>query len=79
MDAPRTYLAPGQRYVHPGDRVLDQQVTIVRLEPDRVGTLKVIFLYPGGREVTAYLPQVEEAIAVGQLEPVVGRGQRAAC
>ena len=79
MTTPRILLAPGQRYVHPGDRVLDQQVTIVRLEPDHVGTPKVIFLYPGGREVTVYVPQVEEAIAVGQLEPVVGRGQRAAC
>jgi hypothetical protein len=74
MNKMTTYLAPGQRYLQPGDRLLDQQATIIRLEPDPNGATQVIFEYPDGREVVAYVSQVEAAIAGGHLAPVAGPG-----
>lgn len=74
MNQTTTYLAPGQRYTQPGERLLDQQVTIIRLEPDPLGATQVIFEYPGGREVIAYVAQVEAAIAGGHLAPITGPG-----
>ena len=69
-----TYLAPGQRYAQPGERLLAQQITIVRLEPDALGAPHVIFESPGGGEVVVDVAQVEAAIAHGHLEPIAGPG-----
>lgn len=74
MQQATTYLAPGQRYVDPADRAFDQQATVIRLEPDPFGATRVIFEFPGGREVTAYVTQVEAAIAGGELAPVAASG-----
>ena len=79
--APRTFLAPGQRYAQPGDgpQGLDQQVTIARLDRDRFGVPRVTFLVPDGREVTAYAAQIEAAIADGALAPVALPGALVRC
>ncbi|HEX5498408.1 MAG TPA: hypothetical protein VFX03_04240 [Thermomicrobiales bacterium] len=79
MHQTTTYLAPGQRYTQPGERLLEQQVTIIRLESDPHGTTQVIFEYPGGREVVAYVSQVEAAIAGGHLAPIAGPGYMGRC
>ncbi|HEU0115995.1 MAG TPA: hypothetical protein VFQ80_15015 [Thermomicrobiales bacterium] len=79
MKQTTTYLAPGQRYLQPGDRLLDQQATIIRLAPDALGAAQVIFEYPDGREVVAYVAQVEAAIAGGHLAPVAGPGVLGRC
>ncbi|HEU5432901.1 MAG TPA: hypothetical protein VFU81_14635 [Thermomicrobiales bacterium] len=78
MKLTTTYLAPGQRYTQPGDRLLEQ-ATIIRLEPDPLGATQVIFEYPDGREVVAYVTQVEAAIAGGHLAPVAGPGLLGRC
>ena len=78
--APRTFLAPGQRYAEPGeDAHLEQQVTIARLDRDRFGVPRVTFLVPDGREVTAYAAQIEAAIADGALAPVALPGALVRC
>ena len=78
--APRTFLAPGQRYGEPGeDTHLEQHVTITRLDRDRFGVPRVTFLVPDGREVTAYAAQIEAAIADGALAPVIAGGRTPSC
>ena len=79
MNQTTTYLAPGQRYMQPGDRLLEQQATIIRLVPDALGATQVIFEYPDGREVVAYVTQVEASIAGGHLAPIAGPGFLGRC
>lgn len=82
MDMYQTYLAPGQRYLQPGNpsrRGSDHQVTIVRLDYDHFGFPRVTFRVADGREVTAYAVQIEAAIEDGALSPVVGAGMAVAC
>ncbi|HET7092477.1 MAG TPA: hypothetical protein VFI22_03340 [Thermomicrobiales bacterium] len=74
MNKTTTYLAPGQRYTQPGERLLEQQVTIIRLEPDAHGATRVVFESADGGEVAAYVTQVEAAIAGGHLAPIAGPG-----
>ena len=76
-----TLLAPGQRYAEPGGHTWrpDRQVTIARLERDRLGLAQVTFRCPNGDELTLYAAQVEAAIADGQLAPIVDHGQSAPC
>lgn len=74
MQQKTTCLAPGQRYADPGERQRQHQATIIRLEPDALGVTQVVFSYRGGRQVVAYVSQVEAAIASGQLVPIAGPG-----
>ena len=81
MTSLHTYLAAGQRYAQPGGAIgrTDRQVVVSHLDRDPYGIPRVTFRCPDGRELVAYAAQVEEAVAAGELSPVVGAGAIARC
>lgn len=69
---PSTFLSPGQKFIADdlfssrGSRVL----TVARLVRDRMGLAHVVLRDEDGREISAYVEQVELAIELGNLQPV---------
>lgn len=63
-----TYLSPGQRFQSADQRAAE--LTVARLVTDRLGLLHVTLRASDGREISAFVEQVEEAIAEGQLSPL---------
>ena len=81
MAAPRTYLAPGQRYAQPDAPPwrAERQVTVLAVGRDEGGRPRVTCRYPGGARTVEPAAQLEAAIAAGQLVPVPGFGRLARC
>jgi hypothetical protein len=81
MAAHRTYLAPGQRYAHPGVSPwrADRQVTVVHVGWDGRGVLRVTCQCPNGHQIVEAVTQLEAEISAGQFVPVPGGGQVARC
>jgi hypothetical protein len=76
-----TYLAPGQRYIpsfSAGWRS-DRQVTVLMVDRDPSGLLRVAYRYADGHQVVEPAVQFEAAVTAGQLVPVVGAGCPARC
>jgi len=63
-----TYLTLGQRFQSADHRPAD--LTVARLVTDRLGLQHVTLRSTDGREISAFVEQVEEAIAEGQLTPL---------
>ncbi len=63
-----TYLSPGQRFRSEDQLVAD--LTVARLVRDRLGLMHVTLRSDDGRELSAFVEQVEAAIAGGQLTPI---------
>lgn len=69
---PRTFLSPGQRFQSAdvftgGDNA---ELVVSRLVRDPLGLLHVVLRAQDGREISAYVEQVEAAIAEGHLAPI---------
>jgi hypothetical protein len=79
--APRTFLAPGQRYsdITANPWRLDQQLTILRIVNRPGGSTVVTYRCQNGNEESASATQFETAIANGLIVPVTGPGRVAAC
>jgi hypothetical protein len=79
--APRTYLAPGQRYTDSAANPwrLDQQLTILRIVDRPGGSTVVTYRCQNGSEESASARQFETAIASGLIVPVPVPGSGAAC
>jgi hypothetical protein len=69
----RTYLTPGQRF-QSADGIL-RDLTVARLVTDRLGLLHVTLRADDGHEISAFAEQVEDAIAEGELMPLVSQPQ----
>jgi hypothetical protein len=71
--APRqSFLAAGQRYVRSGCpvwRVADQ-LTVLVVGKDRLGTVWVTFRGPDGEDRTRMAAQFEAAVAAGEIVPL---------
>jgi len=65
----RTILSPGQRFQQADH--LTSELTVARLVTDRLGLQHVTLRASDGREISAFVEQVEAAIAEGQLTPVL--------
>lgn len=63
-----TYLSPGQRF-RSEDRLVSD-LTVARLVRDRLGLMHVTLRSDDGRELSAFVEQVEAAIAGGHLTPI---------
>jgi hypothetical protein len=75
MEAPTTYLAPGQRYIHAGhDWTVDAAVTILRVGPDAARVMWVIFGAADGAEYARPAAGFEAAIASGVIVPIASWG-----
>jgi hypothetical protein len=74
---PITFLAPGQRYAPTGSPAwrADRQVTILRVEHDLSGRLRVAYCSSNRDQVVEPTAQFEAAVATGQLVPVAGWGR----
>jgi hypothetical protein len=68
----KTYLSPGQRFVAPDleSSLGSHELTVARLVRDRLGLMHVTLRTDDGREISAFVEQVEAAIAEGNLRPV---------
>lgn len=67
--SPNTFLSPGQRFLA-SDLITQDgsgEVTVARLVRDRYGLLHVTLRTDEGREISAYVEQVEFAIQEGHL------------
>ena len=72
MIAAHPALALGQRYVELTAPDRDQgQFTVLRLERDALGLPRVTFRYADNRDVTAYVEQIEAALATGLIVPLM--------
>jgi hypothetical protein len=69
LPGPRTFLTPGQRFQSSDGLLAD--LTVARLVTDRLGLLHVTLRADDGHEISAYVEQIEAAIAEGQLTPLV--------
>ena len=67
----RTYLTPGQRF-QSTDGLL-QDLTVARLVIDQLGLLHVTLRADDGHEISAFAEQIEDAIAEGQLSPLMSQ------
>jgi hypothetical protein len=80
METPTTYLAPGQRYSRTGYAwSADDTVTILRVGPDAVGLMWVIYGASDGEECARPAARLEAAIATGELTPVAAGGSIGRC
>jgi hypothetical protein len=72
MDTFQSYLTAGQRYarVRLLDRRLDDQVTILAVSRNGLGTVWVTFRGPDGRDYFRPASQFQTAIASGELVPL---------
>jgi hypothetical protein len=74
---PTTFLAPGQRYAPTGSPAwrADRQVTILRVEHELSGRLRVTYCSPNSDQVIEPTAQFEAAVAAGQFVPVADWGR----
>lgn len=63
-----TFLFPGQRFRSEDNLVSD--LTVARLVRDRLGLMHVTLRSDDGRELSAFVEQVEAAVASGHLTPI---------
>jgi hypothetical protein len=69
---PRTFLSPGQRF-QPADVFTggdNAELVVSRLVRDPLGLLHVVLRAQDGREISAYVEQIEAAISEGHLAPI---------
>jgi hypothetical protein len=71
-----TILSPGQRFQQADQ--LTSELTVARLVTDRLGLQHVTLRASDGREISAFVEQVEAAIAEGQLTPILSTPHLAA-
>jgi len=76
MSGKRGTFLIGQSFIQ-HDGVFGQPVTIARLDRDRFGAPRIIFVAPDGHEMIAYAAQVEDAITDGYLAPLALASDRA--
>lgn len=75
-----TYLSPGQVFESEDRTGLGNgSLTVSRLVRDRFGLLHVTLRTSAGREISAFVEQIELAIAEGHLVPVPGTEATIAC
>ena len=81
MNAPTTFLAPGQRYTEAGSAAwrIEQQWTVVHVGRDLSGSTRVTYRCPNGHQIVAPAEQFEAAIHAGQIVPVIGAGRVVRC
>lgn len=76
-----TFLSPGQRFL--ADDLFStggsQEVTVARLARDAFGLMHVVLRNDDGREISAFVEQVELAIEIGNLRPAGDAIERIAC
>jgi hypothetical protein len=67
-----TFLSPGQRFVASDltSSFGTSEVTIARLVRDRLGLMHVTLRTDDGRAISAFVEQIEAAIAAGNLRPI---------
>lgn len=77
----KTYLSPGQRFVAPDlvSALGSHELTVARLVRDRLGLMHVTLRTDDGREISAFVEQVEAAIAEGNLRPAEDSLEGVAC
>jgi hypothetical protein len=68
----KTFLSPGQKYASSDliSSLGSNEVTVARLVRDRLGLMHVTLRTDDGREISAFVEQIEAAIAAGNLQPV---------
>jgi hypothetical protein len=72
MDTRLNYLAAGQRYarLRLSDRRADDQVTILAVSQDRIGTVWITFRTRDGRDYFRPAREFQTAVAAGELVPL---------
>ncbi len=71
MIAAHPALSLGQRYAEMTASGREQvQFTVLRFDRDALGLPRVTFRYADNRDVTAYVEQIEVALAVGLIVPL---------
>jgi len=79
-DPGATFLTPGQQYQSTEQPGLDaESLTVARLVRDRLGLMHVTMRTNTGREISAFVEQVELAVNLGQLVPVDPAGNTVLC
>jgi hypothetical protein len=67
----KTFLSPGQKFASAEISGLGSEpLTVARLVTDRYGMLHVTMRTGSGREISAFVEQVEMAVSEGHLVPV---------
>jgi hypothetical protein len=81
MPAPRTFIAPGQRFVRPGRRpwYVDNELTVLHVGKDALGSLWVTYRDQDGEDLTGPADWFEEAVTAGEIVPAVSSGGVARC
>lgn len=81
MTTSETFLGPGQRYAMTGlaGWRADQQALVLELDRDPALGLCVTYRCPGGQLVRGTAAEFEDAVARGEIVPVVGAGRLASC
>lgn len=80
-DSFRLLLSPGQRFY--ADDLTSAfgsgEVTLTRLDRDKWGLQHVVLRTDDGRELSAFIEQIEFAIAEGNLRPISAEDSGIAC
>ena len=78
--AVKTFLTPGQKFETAEHSELgNESLTVARLVRDRLGLLHVTMRTGSGREISAFVEQVEIAVTEGHLVPVTNQNASIAC
>ena len=76
----KTFLTPGQKFESAEYSDLgNEPLTVARLVRDRFGLMHVTMRTGSGREISAFVEQVEYAVAEGHLVPVTNSDSSVAC
>lgn len=75
-----TFITPGQRFeaTH-GSTLPEESLTVARLVRDRFGLMHVTLRTASGREISAFVEQVEIAVSEGHLIPITPTTPSIAC
>lgn len=78
--AAKTFITPGQKFESAENSELgNEPLTVSRLVRDRLGLMHVTMRTGSGREISAFVEQVEIAVSEGHLVPVIGSESSIAC
>lgn len=75
-----TFITPGQQFEAAyGSMLPEESLTVARLVRDRFGLLHVTLRTGSGREISAFVEQVEIAVSEGHLIPITAAPSSIAC
>jgi hypothetical protein len=78
--AVKSFITPGQKFEAAEHSELgNEPLTVARLVRDRLGLMHVTMRTGSGREISAFVEQVEIAVSEGHLVPVTNTDSSIAC